>query len=811
MKDIIYALSLFLLFASCMDAKEATAGRKCMDDNWLFFRGDIADGEKVEINDNEWRKLDLPHDWSIESQEGAGDSVGIFSKASEGGIATGHTLAGIGWYRHHFITSSEWRGKMLSLYFEGVYMDATVWVNGQQVGRNPYGYTSFWCDITPYCNAVGESNVIAVKVSSLGKNSRWYAGAGIYRHVWFIPQDPLHVDQWGLSVTTSDVSEQNARVKVTTEVVNKDKIGKKFTLRTQLIDKQSMVIAESCVEENIEAGVGMTISREFILEHPVLWSIETPDMYQARVLIECDGEIKNRNEVAFGIRSISFDAAQGFLLNGVAMKLKGGCVHHDNGLLGAVATDRAEERKVELLKKNGFNAVRCAHNPPSEAFLDACDRLGLLVIDEAFDHWLKGKNPQDYHRFFKEWSAKDIRALVKRDRNHPSIIMWSIGNEIPERSDSIGMEVARQLKKEVHRYDTTRPVTAAVNEYWDNPHLKWNASEKAFQTLDVAGYNYMWYEYENDHAKFPERVMYGSETVAKEAAVNWDLIEKHPYIIGDFVWTALDYLGESGIGHALPVAKGDPEPPQFPGWPWFAGWCGDIDLCGNKKPQSLYRDVLWRNSELEMTVHAPLPAGSTEKVSYWGWPHEEVSWNWAVKEGEPMNVHVYTRHPKVRLSLNGNVVGEQTVIVENKYTASFVVPYHRGVLRAEALNAENRLIADKEIESTGKPATIRLTADRTEIRASRNDLSYVNIYVTDNKGRVVTDSNLPLKISLQGNGQVIAGNASPTDMPSFRSLTPKAFKGCALAIVCPTGEKGILTLLVEAEGLPASSLTITAN
>ncbi|NJO68772.1 MAG: hypothetical protein HC830_05365 [Bacteroidetes bacterium] len=343
-------------------------------------------------------------------------------------------------------------------------------------------------------------------------------------------------------------------------------------------------------------------------------------------------------KVPFGIRSIHFDAANGFMLNGKKVLLKGGCMHHDNGFLGSATIDRAEERRVELMKAYGFNAIRTSHNPPSRQFLDACDRVGVLVIDEAFDMWERPKNPQDYHRFFKEWWQKDISSMVMRDRNHPSIIMWSIGNEINERADSSGLIITRKLADEVHRLDPTRPVTAAICSFWDHKNRPWSATAPAFALLDVGGYNYMWKAYEEDHLLYPDRIMAGTESLPLEAYENWKQVEKNSWVIGDFVWTAMDYMGETGIGNSR--LDNDPDNGFSRTWTWFNAYCGDIDLCGFKKPQLYYRDVIWGNSNIEMMVHAPVPEGRKEIVSMWGWPEEWQNWNWNGSEGKLMQVRV---------------------------------------------------------------------------------------------------------------------------------------------------------------------------
>ena len=672
---------------------------------------------------------------------------------------------------------------------------------------NAYGYSSFKCDITSYCHPAGEVNTIAVKVTNEGKNSRWYAGSGIYRHVWLIKTDPVHLDEWGVAVRTVKVTDDEAILAIEVDVLNEKTESAEANMVITIIspDGEEVGVEEQSV--NVDAAGKQTIAFSLPVKQAKLWSVDTPHLYKAKILLSSGHEVLDQISIPFGIRTISFSAKEGFKLNDLSLKLKGGCVHHDNGLLGAASLDRAEVRKIELLKANGYNAVRCAHNPPAEAFLRACDEQGMLVIDEAFDHWQKEKNPQDYHRFFDEWNEKDISAMVLRDRNHPSVIMWSIGNEIQERSDDAGVEIAERLRNIVKKLDPSRPVTAAINDYWDNPQLKWKEDAvKAMQHLDVAGYNYMWYEYENDHQQDPSRIIYGSETVAQEAAVNWNLVEKHPYIIGDFVWTALDYLGESGIGHTLELSKGEKNP-QFMGWPWYNAWCGDIDICGEKKPQSYYRDIVWKEREITMAVQ-PLPAaGKTEDVSYWGWKNESLSWNWKGLEGKPVKVNVYSRAPKVRLYLNNELLGEQEVSKKD-YTATFIVNYQPGELKAVAIydNSESSCAI---LRTTGAPVQIRLIADRKVIKADRDDLAYVTVELIDKEGKVVPDADMKVTLSAVGNGIIRgSGNACPTDMESFRSLSPKTFKGKAMAILQPDGNAGEIILNVSAEGMKGASVTI---
>jgi beta-galactosidase len=456
------------------------------------------------------------------------------------------------------------------------------------------------------------------------------------------------------------------------------------------------------------------------------------------------------------------------------------------------------------MKANGFNAIRTSHNPPSPTFLDACDRLGILVIDEAFDCWNEGKNGQDYHLYFKDWAERDIASMVRRDRNHPSVVIWSIGNEIPEQFRA--ETTAKMLREAVLSHDATRPITQAICTDWGNVSRNWNQlSDVAFRHLDIGGYNYLPDKYESDHARNPKRVMMATESFPKDFFDYWSLVEKHPYVIGDFVWTSMDYFGESGIGHStLSNAKDSFLMP----WPWFNAWCGDIDVCGFKKPQSYYRDVVWRRSQIEMAVHAPMPDGVSERVSGWGWPDEKRSWNWPGQEGKPMQVAVYSRCESVRLELNGKVIGEKPVSAATKLTARFDVPYQPGELRAVGLTG-GKQIASVSLRTTGEPNEIRLTADRSAIGADRNDLSYVTVEIVDRHGAVVPNAEVPIHFTVTGAGELAAtGSAAPNDASSFRVPLRKTYQGRCLAILRPKGDAGKITLKAEADGLKAAMITV---
>lgn len=791
--------------------QEIGFSRKVLFDNdWLFYRGNAENASQLKYDDSSWRKVDLPHDWSIEHlpNQKKDSVVGPFSRTSVGGHATGQTVGGEGWYRKTFTVSPQEKGQRHELYFEGVYNQAEVWVNGHKVGNNVYGYSSFRFDITNYCNPAGQQNVVAVKVLNEGKNSRWYSGSGIYRHVWMLHTSPTYLDDWGTFISTKKIIDGNAEIDLSTTLVGGNEKNEDLTIVTEWISPKGKSVVKASQKVNINASENKIVPFTIHIKNPFLWSTDNPNLYEVKISL-WNGKTKvDELRIPFGIRTLDFSPTEGFKLNGIKTLLKGGCVHHDNGLLGSAAFDRAEERKIELLKKNGFNAVRPSHNPMSESFLNACDRLGMLVINEAFDQWKVKKNPNDYHQYFEEWSAKDIRSFVLRDRNHPSVIMWSIGNEIPERITDKGSETALYLKNEILKYDKTRPITAGVNKYWNKDKTAMLSLENAFKNLDISGYNYMWRFYEEEHAKNPDKLMFGSESVATEASENWDKVEKLPYVIGDFIWTAMDYLGESGIGNSTEVAPQE-NVHQFMGWPWYNGWCGDIDLIGIKKPQSYYRDILWRESKINMAVELPVAEGKTKKVSFWGWPEESMSWTFPNLENKELKVNVYSRAVKVRLYLNNQLIAEKET--DSQYKSSFKVPYKAGTLKAVEVN-QNKEGSSTILQTIGNPVALKLTPDHTTIKADGQDLSYVLIELVDKNGNVVVDANQKIKISSKGSGIIIgSGNGAPTDMASFGSLELSLFKGRAMAIIRAAKVSGKTELTVSSDGMKAATVTINSK
>jgi beta-galactosidase len=811
-------------FAASAELKRETN----IDREWRFLKGNTQGAENAAFDDSAWRTLDLPHDWSLEDLPPAATNepppalqaapgatnvpaagggrgrrasfqvVGPFSPESPGGPATGYTLGGTGWYRKHFTLDQQTSGKRVAIEFDGVYMDSDVWLNGHPLGNHPYGYTAFAYDLTDFLNPPGQDNVLAVRVRNLGRTSRWYSGSGIYRRVLLRVTDPLRIPQWGVCVTTQLVSKQRATVNVVTSMENGRNAETAIALRIKLRGPTGRTLQTGETNVQVAAGGHIDVPLALEVESPPLWSLDSPVLCQAEVELLVGGKPVDATAAAFGIREIKFSVENGFTLNGAPVKLRGGCMHHDNGPLGSAAIDRAEERRVEVMKASGYNAIRTSHNPPSSAFLDACDRLGVLVLDEAFDCWEHTKNPNDYGNYFKDWWQRDLDSMILRDRNHPSVILWSIGNEINERAEESGYVIARQLSDEVRRLDPTRPVTEAICGFWDHPGRKWSDTEKAFSFLDVGGYNYQVGEYERDHQKFPNRIMVGTESYPRDIADLWRVVEKDPWVLGDFVWTGMDYLGEAGVG----AARVTNERGVF-----FDSYCGDLDICGFKKAPSYYRDVVWGRSELEVFVHRPLPEGRRESVSGWGWPDELPSWTWPGNESQPMQVAVYSRCDTVRLELNGREIAVKQ-INGGRLTARFEVPYAAGELKAVGLK-NGKKVATKVLRTAGPAKKVRLTVDRSTIRADRNDLAYVTVEITDASGNPLSDATDLVRFTLNGPGELAGvGSGAPNVMESFRQPRHTAFHGRCLAILRPLGAAGKLALRAEADGLSAAEVTV---
>ena len=725
-------------------AEAATLQRKqLLNDQWQFVQ-----------NDSDFihaRSVTLPHDWSIEQR---------FDAHAPAGNDGAYLPTGKGWYRRVLTLGKAYEGKKIRLYFEGVYMNARVFVNGHEAGGWPYGYSSFWVDVTPYVKS-GRNEIVVSVDNSQQKNCRWYTGSGIYRNVWLVTTPKTYIDDWSVQVTIPD---------------------------THHVELSATVIRED--------GTTYPIQHSIEVAQPRLWSPDDPFLYQTELSIP-DGD---RIKVRYGIRTIEYDAQRGLLLNGRPIKMNGACLHHDNGILGAAAYDDAEYRKARLMKEAGFNAVRTSHNPPSETFLNACDELGLLVIDESFDGWREKKNDFDYHTLIDEWWQRDIDAMVLRDRLHPSIFCWSIGNEVIERKKIEVVKTAHQMAERIRSIDGQhRPVTSALAA-WDSD---WDIYDPLAAELDIMGYNYMIFKAEGDHERVPDRVMMQTESFPRDAWRNYRWAMDHTYILGDFVWTGLDYLGESGIGRYYYEGEVAGESWERPLYPWHAAYCGDVDLTGQRKPISHYRDLLWNGGSTYMAVREPDGYRGKVKTTMWGtWPTQE-SWTWPGWEGKPIEVEVYCRGPKASLYLNDQLVGEQPV---EEMKAIFTLPYQPGLLRVVCGDEQY------EIQTAGAPHAIRLTPSGTSMKADGQSLAFITVEVVDAEGLVVPTASDELVFSVNGCANLLAvGNANVKDEDPYSDNRHHVWQGRALAIIRNNGKPGKATLSVTAKELPTSRLTLQAG
>ena len=737
--------------------------------------------------------VDLPHDWDI--FEGPNSGQGTT------GTGGGWFEAGKGEYRKEFrVESLELRDKLVKLHFEGVYQKAEVYVNGQRAGQHHYGYTPFTVDVTPYINKdKKQANEVVVKVdNSQQPNCRWYSGSGIYRHVWLETMPALHIAENGVFVTTPEVSADKARVQVDVTVQNESQADRNATV---VVGGAQLMVA-------VKAGESKTVTTTLFVNNPRLWSPESPTLYEAKVELKEAGNVIDNATARYGIRSFSFDAENGFVLNGQKVLINGACVHHDDGVLGAMAFDDAEIRKVRQMKEAGFNLIRTSHNPTTRAFLDACDSIGMLVIDEAFDGWRTQKNPYDYSTVIDSCFRQDIHAMVLRDRNHPSVISWSIGNEVIERKDIRVVYTARQMKKAIHELDTTRPVTEALCA-WDRD---WEIYDPHAEVLDVAGYNYMIFKHASDHERDPKRVIWQTESYPRDVFRNWAVVNDFPYVVGDIVWTGLDYLGESGIGRNYYKGEREGESWIEGGQPeWHGAPCGDVDITGWRKPISHYREMLWNltpnpspKGEGSIYLCAKEPNGyhGEIKTTMWSvWPTWE-SWTWPSWEGKPVEVEVYTHQPEVKLYLNDQLIGTKQVSRDTEFKAVFSVPYKAGTLRAEAGGESVTM------KTAGEPARLRLTPDRTVMTADGQSLTFVTVEVLDKQGTLVPEAAIDCEATVKGAGKLLAfASADLKDTEPYTSSHVKTWKGRALLVVRSTQKGGSVNVSIKS-ALPTTSLTL---
>jgi len=733
---------------------------------------------------------------------------GPFSLDSANGGAQGYTEGGIGWYRKTFILPAAEQGSQIGITFEGVYMNSEVWLNGQKLGDHPYGYTSFYFDLTSLAHFGAQPNVLVVKVNTSGRTSRWYSGSGIYRHVWLSITEPIHIAQWGIYITTPKVSADKAEVLVCTTLNNELSSTQNLTVESQIIGapeygKAAIAVAKS--EFNGTSNELKTLEQTLTVSRPALWSPDHPTLYYLVSTVKLGKTVVDEVRTPFGIRSLSVDAERGFVLNGQPLKLHGGCIHQDNGCLGSCAYDRAEERKIELLKAAGFNAIRTAHNPPSPALLAACDRLGMLVLDEAFDCWEIGKNSDDYSQFFKDWWRRDLDSMILRDRNHPSVVLWSIGNEIPGQPTPEAAKIGTELVGRIRELDPTRPVTQAA-------YAGETKNLLLFTNLDVCGYNYMPGNYVPDHEAHPDRVMCGTESFPTACLDAWMPVLDHPYVIGDFVWTAFDYIGEAGLGHAdsiqYPIGRGET-------LPFTRANCGDFNLCGFKMPASYYRDAVWNTGgKISCFVELLGKNGQASNVGGWNWAWygERASWTWPGWEGKMVRAHIYSNAPRVRLTVNGRNLGEKTTDRATRYLATWDLPYEPGELIATAFDNDGKELDHWVLRTAGKPASIRLTPDRPVLTADGQDLSFVNVEIADQQGVLDPNADASVRFRISGPGTIIGVcNGDPRSWESFQQPAIKTYHGRCLVVIKAGAKTGKITLTAETSGLNATSTVLRAK
>jgi beta-galactosidase len=809
--------------------------QQLFDAGWQFTRN----GKTINV--------DLPHDWDIYT---APDP-----KTGATGTGGGWYPGGKGEYRKTFKTP---KGELTKLHFEGVYQKAEVYVNGQKAGQHAYGYTPFTVDLTPYLYiGAKQDNEVLVKVdNSEQPNCRWYSGSGIYRHIWLETMQTLHLAENGVRVWTPEVSDKQARVDMNVWIENEgentrqiDDVEVTFRGGTfSFIDERPQLMYSPSVSfskrakrlpvalkmlptdqpqepkkiENVPLKPGhvATYVLSYTIDQPRLWSPDDPYLYEAVVRLKSEGRVIGEQRVKFGIRTFSFSAGRGFVLNGQPILLNGACVHHDDGVLGAMAFDAAEIRKVRQMKDAGFNLIRTSHNPTTRAFLDACDSIGMLVIDEAFDGWRQSKTTYDYSTLIDSCYREDIQAMVGRDINHPSIICWSIGNEVMERKDIRVITTARQLKQAILEMDNTRPVTEALCS-WDSD---WEIYDPHAEVLDVVGYNYMIHKHKGDHQRDKKRIMWQTESYPRDAFKNWQLVRDHPYIVGDIVWTGLDYLGESGIGRNYYEGERPGEHYVSGGQPdWHGAYCGDVDITGYRKPISIYREMLWSTSsslsqEGDVYLAVREPDGYHGKIyqTAWSvWPTWN-SWNWLGSrdpkgatvsswEGKPIDVEVYTKAKEVKLFLNDKLIDTKAVSEATEYKAVFTLPYQPGILRAEASGRATVL------RTAGEPARLRLTPDRRVITADGQDLSFVTVEVVDKDGWVCPDAAIPCEAIVKGQGSLLSfASAALKDREPYTSSHVTTWKGRALLVVRSTEKKGDAQIRIKST-LPTATLNIKSK
>jgi beta-galactosidase/beta-glucuronidase/uncharacterized protein YuzE len=767
--------------------------------DWKFLKGDDSDAFKQQFDDSEWRTLTLPHDWSIE---------GPFKK--EFASSTGYLPGGIGWYRKKFIVPDRLKGKKVFIQFDGIYKNSEVWIHEQFLGKRPYGYSSFHYDLTPFLSFDNKENVIAVKVDhSDFADSRWYPGSGIYRNVFINLTDRVHIKPYGLFITTPKITTSEAEIQIQTSVKNEYSDIAEIKIQHTIKDENGKEHIACSTLETIPANDEQEFSHCLLLEQPNLWSPENPYLYSVETKVIKDGEVVDFETTRLGVRYFHFDVDSGFFLNGKNIKMKGVCIHHDAGCLGAAVPDKVWHRRLQLLKEAGVNAIRMSHNPPAPELLDMCDYYGFLVQDEAFDEWEFPKNKwvegwnegepslDGYASDFTEWAEKDLRDMVLRDRNHPSIVFWSIGNEIDYPNDPYshpvlenrfkvnkpeakGMgDIANRLVKVVKQYDPTRPVTAALASVI-------MSNETDFpDALDVVGYNYQEFRYSKDHKKYPKRVIYGSENGRDHDA--WLAVKDNDYVSGQFIWTGIDYLGEAR------------------GWPLRHATPGMLDLAGFKKPLYFFKQSQW--SEKDMVHIGMFSLGDKEKPGPINWDHE-VACQWKGTDGETVRVVCCTNCQEAELLLNGESFGLKKREEYPDGTIYWDIPYRPGTLKAIGIsNGESR--CTHELKTAGEPAKVVMNADTLSLKADRLDVAHIEVNILDQDNHLVYDATNDLHCEIDGPGKIIGIECSnPTSHQDYKANFRQAYHGKILIYVQATDQPGTIKLKTSSVDLQSSYLEI---
>lgn len=782
-----------------------------LEKGWKFTKGDVSGAEGTNFNDTHWESVVVPHDWAIYGPFDRNNDLQNVAVTQnfekEASVKTGRTgglpYVGVGWYRTRFDVEP---GRQTMLVFDGAMSEAKVYVNGKEACFWPFGYNSFYCDVTSFLNHDGKQNLLAVRLENRPQSSRWYPGAGLYRNVRVVTTGQIHVPVWGTQLTTPHVSEDYASVCLRTSVENAGRT--ELTVQTDIISPEGKVVSSKKNKGYINHGLPFT--QNFIVEHPALWSPESPSLYRAVSKIYSGDTLLDTYTTRFGIRSIEYIADKGFFLNGKHRKFQGVCNHHDLGPLGAAINVSALRHQLRMLKDMGCDAIRTAHNMPAPELVSLCDEMGFMMMIEPFDEWDIAKCENGYHRFFNEWAERDMVNMLHQYRNNPCVVMWSIGNEVPTQWSAEGYKVAKFLQDICHREDPTRPVTCGMDQVD-------SVLDNGFAAmLDIPGFNYRAHRYEEAYERLPQNIVLGSETSSTVSSrgvykfpaerragamyddhqsssydleycswsnipdIDFALAEDYDWTIGQFVWTGFDYLGE-------------PSPYDTNAWPNHSSMFGIIDLASIPKDRYyLYRSIWNRDEE---TLHIL--------------PH----WNWEGYEGKPIPVFVYTNYPSAELFVNGKSYGRQTKnrqTVENRYRLMWHnVTYEPGEVKVIAYDADGKAVAEKNVYTAGKPHHIELQTDYTSLKADGKDLAYVTVRVVDKEGNLCPTDGRLLNFRVKGAGSYRASaNGDPTCLDLFHLPQMHAFNGMLTVIVQAGETAGNLELQVSAKGLKTARLVL---